>query len=74
MSTPASQVYAALANADYPATSSELVSAAEERGAPADVLCQPETLEAEEYESTAAVLAELGEDDDEADEEDEYEL
>ena len=69
MSTPASQVRDALASADYPATSSELVSAAEERGAPAEVLSQLEMLEAEEYESTAAVLAELGEDDDEADEE-----
>jgi hypothetical protein len=70
MSTPAIEVREALASADYAATASELVSAAEERGAPAEVVSQLEMLEAEEYESTAAVPAELGEDDDEADEED----
>lgn len=77
MSTPAGQVRNALASAEYPATPSELIGAAEDRGASADVLAELETLEAEEYESTAAVLAELGEDeeeDEEDDEEDQEEL
>ena len=58
----ASDVRHALAAAEYPATPSELVGAAEERGAAHDVLAELETLERPEYESTAAVLADLGED------------
>ena len=61
MSATASQIRRALAATDYPATVSELIAAAESRGAPADVLADLELLEAEDYESTAAVLEELGE-------------
>jgi hypothetical protein len=69
MSVSAAEIRQALTTADYPATASELVAAAEDRGASADVLAELERLEAEEYESTAAVLSELREDEDDEDDE-----
>lgn len=68
MNTTTSEVRHALAAADYPATPNELIDAAEQRGASSDLLADLEALEAEEYESTAAVLADLGEADDEDEE------
>jgi hypothetical protein len=52
-----------LATADYPATRGELVVAAAKRGASQGVLNERESLEGDDYESTAAVLEELDEDD-----------
>jgi hypothetical protein len=64
----ASEVRHALGAAEYPATPSELIGAAEDRGASQEVLAELETLDRAEYDSTADVLADLGDEDEEDDE------
>jgi len=73
MISTASQVRHALAGAEYPASPADLVGAAEQRGAGPELLSELESLTGEEYESTAEVIAELGDEDDDVEDEDEDE-
>ena len=65
MRTSPTEVQKALKGADYPASRDELIDVARENDAPDDVIDDlEESLADEEYESPAAVMADLGGDED----------